>query len=341
MRLLQIGGGLAGGTLALKFVPAPLIVVGVFLALSYLTVRALLRIGHWFADKISDIELPALPIPSFYPSTRMAEIMTMADQRILGLKHELASAEERAGDLEAECDRFATGKQSEAGGKSIPRAPHPRRRIPALWEQNVPPSVGRRFPPIEGIGMPFLPLRLAPLVLAATVALSGTATASVLVTVNKATQRMTVLVDGETRYSWPVSTGMKGYATPAGTFRPFRLEEEHYSKEWDDAPMPHSIFFTQAGHAIHGSNATRRLGSPASHGCIRIAPANAAKLFALVSAEGLSNTKVVVTGGQVGRVARRQTPQARPPRIRPEPDFGEAAYGGPYYRYHATPASIW
>ena len=78
-------------------------------------------------------------------------------------------------------------------------------------------------------------------------------------TVNKATQRMTVLVDGETRYSWPVSTGMKGYATPAGTFRPFRLEEEHYSKEWDDAPMPHSIFFTPAGHAIHGSNATRRL----------------------------------------------------------------------------------
>src|SRR5215207_5180760 len=77
-------------------------------------------------------------------------------------------------------------------------------------------------------------------------------------------QRMTVSVDGETRYSWPVSTGMKGYATPAGSFRPFRLEEEHYSKEWDDAPMPHSIFFTPAGHAIHGSNAIRRLGSPAS-----------------------------------------------------------------------------
>ena len=189
--------------------------------------------------------------------------------------------------------------------------------------------------------MPFLPLRLAPLVLAATVALSGTATASVLVTVNKATQRMTVLVDGETRYSWPVSTGMKGYATPAGTFRPFRLEEEHYSKEWDDAPMPHSIFFTPAGHAIHGSNATRHLGSPASHGCIRIAPANAAKLFALVSAEGLTNTKVVVTGGQVSRVAKRQTRYARPPRLRPEPDYGEAAYGGHYYRYPSRPVSAW
>src|SRR5215210_1981065 len=106
MRLLQIGGGLAGGTLALKFVPAPLIVVGVFVALSYLTTRALLRIGRWFADKISDIELPALPIPSFYPSRRMAEIMAMADQRILGLKHELALAEERVRELGAERDRF-------------------------------------------------------------------------------------------------------------------------------------------------------------------------------------------------------------------------------------------
>jgi len=152
--------------------------------------------------------------------------------------------------------------------------------------------------------MPFLPFRLIALVLAATAALCGTATASVLVTVNKATQRMTVSVDGETRYSWPVSTGMKGYATPAGSFRPFRLEEDHFSKEWDDAPMPHSIFFTPAGHAIHGSNAIRRLGSPASHGCVRISPANAAKLFALVRAEGLSNTKVVVSAG-ASRVAKR------------------------------------
>ena len=95
-------------------------------------------------------------------------------------------------------------------------------------------------------------------------------------------------------------------------------------------------FSTPAGHAIHGSNATRHLGSPASHGCIRIAPANAAKLFALVSAEGLTNTKVVVTGGQVSRVAKRQTRYARPPRLRPGPDYGEAAYGGHYYRYPST-----
>jgi len=187
--------------------------------------------------------------------------------------------------------------------------------------------------------MPFLPLRLAPLVLAATFALCGTGTASVLVTVNKATQRMTVSVDGETRHSWPVSTGMKGYATPAGSFRPFRLEEEHYSKEWDDAPMPHSIFFTPAGHAIHGSNAIRRLGSPASHGCIRISPANAAKLFALVQAERLGNTKVVVSAGEVSHVAKRQARPARPARLR-EPDYGEAEEGVSYYQYPAIPMYV-
>jgi lipoprotein-anchoring transpeptidase ErfK/SrfK len=92
----------------------------------------------------------------------------------------------------------------------------------------------------------------------------------VLAHFQETTQRMTVSVDGETRYSWPVSTGMRGYATPVGSCKPFRLEGRHYSKEWDDVPMSHSIFFTPAGHAIHGSNATRRLGSPASHGCIRV-----------------------------------------------------------------------
>jgi hypothetical protein len=120
--------------------------------------------------------------------------------------------------------------------------------------------------------------------------------AEVHVSINKTTQRMTVSVDGQERYSWPVSTGMSGYATPAGSFTPSRLAKEHYSKEWDDAPMPHSIFFTDAGHAIHGSLAVRQLGSPASHGCVRLAPANAGTLFKLVEAEGLGNTRIEVTG---------------------------------------------
>ena len=116
------------------------------------------------------------------------------------------------------------------------------------------------------------------------------------IVVDTTTQRMIVSVDGQERYSWPVSTGMADYATPAGAFAPSRLAKQHYSREWDNAPMPHSIFFTDAGHAIHGSRATGRLGTPASHGCVRLAPMNASILFNLVQAEGLSNTRIEVTG---------------------------------------------
>src|SRR3954451_19482863 len=117
----------------------------------------------------------------------------------------------------------------------------------------------------------------------------GTVSASastILVTISKSSQRMTVEVDGETLYTWPVSTGAKGYSTPSGTYKPFRMEKDHFSAEWDDAPMPNSIFFTPMGHAIHGSFHTNSLGKPASHGCVRLAPPNAAKLYALVEKAG-------------------------------------------------------
>lgn len=126
----------------------------------------------------------------------------------------------------------------------------------------------------------------------------------VLITIDKAAQRMLVTVGGRLRHSWPVSTGREQFETPTGTFRPLRLAREHYSKEWDDAPMPHSIFFTSRGHAIHGTNDTRRLGRRASHGCVRLAPSKAAALFALVQAEGPSATKVTVTGGDTAKAAR-------------------------------------
>ena len=137
------------------------------------------------------------------------------------------------------------------------------------------------------------------------------AAASILITVDRSTQRMTVNVDGVQRWVWPVSTGRGGYATPAGSYTAFRMEEDHYSKEFDDAPMPHSIFFTKLGHAIHGTLDARHLGSAASHGCVRLSTANAAKLYALVEAQGLPNTKVVITGATPSgapAVARRRAP---------------------------------
>jgi L,D-transpeptidase catalytic domain len=141
------------------------------------------------------------------------------------------------------------------------------------------------------------------LLLAVTIALvfagqSGTAEAKrVDIVISKLGQKMTVKVDGETEYVWPVSTGAPGYDTPSGKFRPFRMEEDHFSKEWDDAPMPNSIFFTPEGHAIHGSFHVKSLGRRASHGCVRLAPDNAKILYGLVGDAGMSNTSVTIKGG--------------------------------------------
>jgi lipoprotein-anchoring transpeptidase ErfK/SrfK len=148
--------------------------------------------------------------------------------------------------------------------------------------------------------------RLAPVALAVfMVAPAASATAAVLVTIDKSTQRMMVQVDGGLRWVWPVSTGLPGHDTPSGRYTAFRMEADHFSKEWDDAPMPHAIFFSKTGHAIHGYLNTRRIGAPASHGCVRLTPANAARLYALVEQEGLPNTKVVVTGDVRNALWRR------------------------------------
>ncbi len=122
------------------------------------------------------------------------------------------------------------------------------------------------------------------------------AAARLVIDIDKSSQRMTVALDGETVHNWPVSTGLRAYDTPSGSYTPFRLEVDHYSREWDDAPMPHSIFFTKKGHAIHGTTHLRNIGRPASHGCVRLEPENARLLFGLVKKHGLANTKVVLHG---------------------------------------------
>jgi len=135
------------------------------------------------------------------------------------------------------------------------------------------------------------------------------AQAKVAITVDKDAQRMTVEVDGVARYNWPVSTGLPSHETPNGSFRAFRMEEDHYSKEFDDAPMPHSIFFTKAGHAIHGTDSVSRLGTPASHGCVRLSRDNASKLYSLVQSDGVLNTTVNLAGSS--EVALARNPGAR------------------------------
>ena len=143
---------------------------------------------------------------------------------------------------------------------------------------------------------------------------AGSAQAKVSITIDKDAQVMTVAVDGVTRYRWPVSSGIPSRETPSGSFRAFRMEASHFSKEFDDAPMPHSIFFTKIGHAIHGTDSEGRLGSPASHGCVRLSKANATTLYALVEEQGVLNTTVTLTGSAsvaLARNPRRNTAVAR------------------------------
>jgi hypothetical protein len=149
---------------------------------------------------------------------------------------------------------------------------------------------------------------------------------SVLINIDKSSQDMTVFVDGVERYSWPVSTGMRGYSTPSGAYTTTSMNEIWYSKQWDNAPMPHAIFFTKQGHAIHGTLEEKRLGNAASHGCVRISRENAKTLFTLVKTTGLENVQVVLTGttkgGEGPKVASQgRDPEAYPPWFEPGENY--------------------
>ncbi len=119
------------------------------------------------------------------------------------------------------------------------------------------------------------------------------AAASVIVEIEKSTQRMYVTINGVTRYAWPVSTGRGRFGTPSGVFRPQRLERRWYSRRYYNAPMPYAVFFHR-GYAIHGTNELSRLGGPASHGCVRLHPAHAATLFSLVQGFGPGRTRIAI-----------------------------------------------
>src|SRR6195256_3934163 len=151
-------------------------------------------------------------------------------------------------------------------------------------------------------------------------AAGGAAQAKVAIIVDKDAQLLTVAVDGVQRYQWPVSTGNPSHETPNGSFRAFRMEEDHYSKEFDDAPMPHSIFFTKIGHAIHGTDSENRLGTPASHGCVRLSRANASTLYELVQRQGVLNTTVTLTGSSQIALARNPRTRANTAVARRDPD---------------------
>jgi hypothetical protein len=160
---------------------------------------------------------------------------------------------------------------------------------------------------------------------------------AILINIDKSRQKMTVFLDGVEKYNWPVSTGRAGYSTPSGNYTATSMNEVWYSKEWDNAPMPHSIFFRKDGYAIHGSYEVKNLGRPASHGCVRISPENAATLYALVKKNGLKNTEVVLAGVTPGgeyKVAKATEPgygQAGADWYESNNSYAQPQWGGGYY----------
>lgn len=136
--------------------------------------------------------------------------------------------------------------------------------------------------------------RLASLVFALFLLIAGntSAWANLRAEIDLSAQRMRVIENGQVSHVWRVSTGDDGHWTPTGRFRPTRLEWGWVSTIYN-VPMPYSVFFHH-GYAIHGTKETKKLGRPASRGCVRLHPSHARTFFNKVKAYGRKNTRIVV-----------------------------------------------
>lgn len=156
---------------------------------------------------------------------------------------------------------------------------------------------------------------------------------SLLVDINLSTQRLTVSENGSETYTWPISSARAGYRTPTGTFKPTWVSKMWYSRQYDMAPMPHAVFFS-GGVAVHATYATGMLGNPASHGCVRLAPKNAATFYSLVAKHGKDLTRITVRG-----TPRANGPAMASNRRKPQPYIYSsngiipAQYGSQMYAY--------
>jgi hypothetical protein len=161
--------------------------------------------------------------------------------------------------------------------------------------------------------------------------------------VNLTTQQMTVSSGGKVLHAWPISSGRSGYETPRGTFRPQWAAKMHFSKQYDDAPMPHAVFFN-GGIATHATQATGMLGRPASHGCIRLSASAAATFYGLVHKHGYQATRIAVHGTPKVRndevAARRNRDDGRNRMAvrQVAPGYGGYAYAQPANPYGYAPA---
>ncbi len=152
-------------------------------------------------------------------------------------------------------------------------------------------------------------------------------------TIDLSSQTMNVMVDGQLKHSWIISSGRKGFHTPRGSYKPYYMATMHYSKKYDNAPMPHSVFYS-GGFAVHATSSVRQLGQPASHGCTRLAPGNAKKFFDLVLKYKKAGTRIKIVGSTPAARSYKQR-YARVSRPRRTSWDKFADYSGNYVSYSA------
>ena len=120
--------------------------------------------------------------------------------------------------------------------------------------------------------------------------------------VDKSAQRLYLYIDGVLSYTWKTSTGRWGYTTPDMDTHPDgRIYDRYTSTKYPDGDynglgnMPYAVFI-RGGYAIHGTTRGNwsKLGTPASHGCIRLHPDNGFIFNQLVRQNGVKNVWVTV-----------------------------------------------
>lgn len=144
-----------------------------------------------------------------------------------------------------------------------------------------------------------------------------------LAIVNLETQRLIVFRNGVPFAASTVSSGKTGHETPTGVFTILQKAKEHYSKTYDNAPMPNMQRLTWRGIALHAGNLP---GYPASHGCVRLPSKFSALLFGATS---LGMT-VVITEVPVGPELSR-TPELAMDEAQP----ASASFANAAYQWHA------
>lgn len=180
---------------------------------------------------------------------------------------------------------------------------------------------------------------LLPIVLMFALGGAPAALARVSIAINLSSQTMHVTSGEGESYDWAVSTGRSGHLTPSGTFVPQRLMVMTYSIPYNHAPMPHSIFFS-GGYAIHGTYEVGALGRPASHGCVRLAPGNAALLFDMVRREG-ATISIFHGANAAATAASWHSGRARIVTLRPRGGMDATPGNGDPYSDALQPSESW